>query len=84
MSYTPIGKNPPNKVNRLPNRGVYDAETIYKIVDSALVAHVTFRLPADEDTDDNDWPVRFTLNLSVRGKPMRVLGDHSNDIRAKR
>jgi uncharacterized protein len=31
-----------NKVRRLPERGVYDAATIYAIVDEALICHVGF------------------------------------------
>jgi uncharacterized protein len=31
-----------NKVQRLPARGNYDSETIYKIVDEALICHVGF------------------------------------------
>lgn len=31
-----------NKVKRIPKRGHYDKETIYKILDSAFIAHVGF------------------------------------------
>jgi hypothetical protein len=31
-----------NQVKRLPKRGQYDSETIYKIVDEALICHVGF------------------------------------------
>jgi uncharacterized protein len=33
-----------NKVNRLPQRGYYDKETIFAIVDEALICHVGFVL----------------------------------------
>jgi nitroimidazol reductase NimA-like FMN-containing flavoprotein (pyridoxamine 5'-phosphate oxidase superfamily) len=33
-----------NKVKRLPERGHYDADTIYPIVDAALICHVGFAL----------------------------------------
>ena len=38
-------KHKPNKkvkVNRIPERGFYDSETIYKIVDEALYCHISF------------------------------------------
>jgi hypothetical protein len=33
-----------NRVTRYPKRGVYDSETIYPIIDEALVCHVSFAL----------------------------------------
>lgn len=33
-------KTPRNRVKRLPERAAYDAETIYKILDEALICHV--------------------------------------------
>jgi len=35
-------KNELNKVRRLPERGHYDKETIYSIIDEALICHVGF------------------------------------------
>ncbi len=35
-------KNDRNRVRRLPERGVYDAATIFAIVDEALICHVGF------------------------------------------
>jgi hypothetical protein len=35
-------KTPQNRVRRMPERGHYDAETIYPIVDEALYCHVGF------------------------------------------
>ena len=35
-------KTPLNQVKRLPKRGLYDSDTIYKIVDEALICHVGF------------------------------------------
>jgi hypothetical protein len=35
-------RTPRNRVGRLPDRGRYDRETIYPIVDEALVCHVAF------------------------------------------
>jgi nitroimidazol reductase NimA-like FMN-containing flavoprotein (pyridoxamine 5'-phosphate oxidase superfamily) len=32
------------RVRRIPKRGAYDRETIYKILDEGLVCHVGFRL----------------------------------------
>jgi nitroimidazol reductase NimA-like FMN-containing flavoprotein (pyridoxamine 5'-phosphate oxidase superfamily) len=53
MAYQPTGKNPPNEVHRLKDRGRYDEETIFSILDAGTVGHVTFKLPEE----DNDWPV---------------------------
>jgi nitroimidazol reductase NimA-like FMN-containing flavoprotein (pyridoxamine 5'-phosphate oxidase superfamily) len=38
-----------NKVNRLPERGHYDKQTIYPIIDEALICHVGFT--------ENDQPI---------------------------
>ncbi len=40
MSDFPTTKR--NTINRLPQRGHYDAETIYSILDEALICHVAF------------------------------------------
>lgn len=40
MSDFPTSKR--NTINRLPQRGHYDAETIYSILDEALICHVAF------------------------------------------
>ena len=45
MSDFPTSKR--NTINRLPQRGHYDAETIYSILDEALICHVAF-------TQDNE------------------------------
>ncbi len=37
---TAFAKTPRNRVKRLPERAAYDAETIYKILDEALICHV--------------------------------------------
>lgn len=37
-----FSKSSLNQVKRLPKRGAYDAETIYKIVDEAFICHVGF------------------------------------------
>ena len=35
-------KDPLNRIRRMPERGAYDRETIYAIVDEALICHVAF------------------------------------------
>ena len=55
MSYEP-DKGTPNAVKRLADRGRYDQETIFSILDQGDVAHCTFQLPADELTEQ-DYPV---------------------------
>ena len=42
MAQNEFPKTSMNKVNRLPQRGQYDKETIYAIVDEALICHVAF------------------------------------------
>lgn len=37
---TPPIKNPRSRIKRLPKRGHYDRETIYRILDEALICHV--------------------------------------------
>jgi nitroimidazol reductase NimA-like FMN-containing flavoprotein (pyridoxamine 5'-phosphate oxidase superfamily) len=36
-------------VRRLPSRGVYDRETIYAILDEALICHVGFAIPGENN-----------------------------------
>jgi len=58
MAFEPTSRKAPNRVNRLPQRGRYDEETVYAAVDKASVCHATFRLPVDADAgeDPDDWP----------------------------
>jgi nitroimidazol reductase NimA-like FMN-containing flavoprotein (pyridoxamine 5'-phosphate oxidase superfamily) len=39
---TQFKKSPKTRINRLPKRGHYDRETIYKILDESLICHVGF------------------------------------------
>jgi uncharacterized protein len=39
---TTFDKTPLNRVRRIPARGFYDADTIYPIIDEALICHVGF------------------------------------------
>lgn len=39
---THFKKTDKNRINRLPQRGYYDRETIYRILDEALICHVGF------------------------------------------
>jgi nitroimidazol reductase NimA-like FMN-containing flavoprotein (pyridoxamine 5'-phosphate oxidase superfamily) len=39
---TEFSKTGKNKIQRLPKRGHYDRETIYQILDEALICHVGF------------------------------------------
>ena len=39
---TDFAKTQKNSINRLPKRGYYDRETIYRILDEALICHVGF------------------------------------------
>lgn len=42
MTQQTFAKTPRNTVKRIPDRGKYDAETIYPILDAALICHVGF------------------------------------------
>jgi len=48
--------SPKNRINRLPKRGHYDRETIYNILDEALICHVGF---ADESGQPFVIPINF-------------------------
>lgn len=59
--YNPATSSSINYVHRLRDRASYDAPTINSILDSGLVAHVGFTLPASIDpaadpTDYEPWP----------------------------
>jgi nitroimidazol reductase NimA-like FMN-containing flavoprotein (pyridoxamine 5'-phosphate oxidase superfamily) len=41
---TPIEQTERTRIRRLPKRGVYDRETIYSILDEALICHVGFAI----------------------------------------
>ncbi len=40
---TRFARTAKNRINRLPKRGHYERETIYRILDEALICHVGFR-----------------------------------------
>lgn len=42
MSHAPFQKSRRNKIVRLPERGHYDRETVYQIIDEGLFCHVGF------------------------------------------
>lgn len=42
MSHASFEKSPLNKVKRLPQRGYYDKETIYGILDSQFICHLSW------------------------------------------
>ncbi|KAK7448461.1 hypothetical protein VKT23_013723 [Stygiomarasmius scandens] len=56
MDYEPSSPSAPNAIHRLKDRGRYDQQTVFSVLDQGTVAHVTFRLPQDPD-DADDWPV---------------------------
>ena len=53
IDFAPASKDAINAVHRLKDRGKYDSETIYSILDEGLVAHVGF----NETDSGDDWPV---------------------------
>ncbi|KAG0207069.1 hypothetical protein BGX28_001612 [Mortierella sp. GBA30] len=53
--YTPNSHKAINQVHRLKDRASYDTESIHKILDSNILAHVGFTLPPGA-ADEDDWP----------------------------
>ncbi|THU94563.1 hypothetical protein K435DRAFT_668251 [Dendrothele bispora CBS 962.96] len=56
MDYEPSSRSAPNAIQRLKDRGRYDQQTVFSVLDQGTVAHVTFKLPQNDD-DVDDWPV---------------------------
>ena len=53
---TKMAKTDRNRIKRLPNRGHYDPETIYRILDEALICHVGFAV--------NEQPYVIPINFA--------------------
>jgi len=70
---TEFEKTEQNRIKRLPNRGRYDRETIYQILDEALICHVAFI----EDNQPFVVPINFARvgdTVVMHGaKPSRLL-----------
>jgi nitroimidazol reductase NimA-like FMN-containing flavoprotein (pyridoxamine 5'-phosphate oxidase superfamily) len=71
-------KTPRTTVNRLPQRGFYDRETIYRILDEGLVCHVGFSVdgqPYVIPTAYARWDDRLILHGSTASRMFRRLGE---------
>ncbi|KAI0094881.1 hypothetical protein BDY19DRAFT_48794 [Irpex rosettiformis] len=57
-TFQPSSSKAPNAVQRLKDRARYDEQTVYDILDTGLVAHVSFSTHRDDDDhiDDDEWP----------------------------
>ena len=69
---TQFPKTERNRVRRLPQRGYYDAETIYKILDEALICHVGFV--------DNNEPFVIPINFARMDDTIVLHGSKSSRL----
>ncbi|KAF9980105.1 hypothetical protein BGZ75_008816 [Mortierella antarctica] len=53
--YTPTSHKAINHVHRAKDRASYDSESVFKILDNNMLAHVGFTLPPGV-TEEDDWP----------------------------
>ncbi len=63
---TEFPKTDQNRINRLPRRGYYDRETIYRILDEALICHVGFV--------ENQQPYVIPINFARMGDAIVLHG----------
>ena len=63
---TQFSKTKKNRINRLPKRGYYDRETIYRILDEALICHVGFA--------EGDQPFVIPINFARVGDTIVLHG----------
>jgi len=63
---TSFSKTDKNRIKRLPKRGYYDRETIYKILDEALICHVGFV--------ENNQPYIIPINFARVGDAIILHG----------
>lgn len=63
---TQFAKTEKNRIKRLPKRGHYDSETIYKILDEALICHVGFV--------ENKVPFVIPINFARMGDEIVLHG----------
>ena len=63
---TEFPKTDQNRINRLPRRGYYDRETIYRILDEALICHVGFV--------ENQQPYVIPINFARLGDAIVLHG----------
>ncbi len=63
---TQFSKTEKNRIKRLPKRGHYDSETIYKILDEALICHVGFV--------ENKIPFVIPINFARMGDEIVLHG----------
>ncbi|MGI9667518.1 MAG: pyridoxamine 5'-phosphate oxidase family protein [Acidimicrobiia bacterium] len=63
-------KTPRSEVRRLPERGAYDSETIHRILDEAMICHISF------STDDG--PVVIPTIHARVGNTLYLHGSHAS------
>ena len=66
----PDSKSPRTEIRRLPERGIYDDESIYAILDEALICHLGF-------TTDRGAVVIPTMHARV-GDTLYLHGSHAS------
>ena len=67
-----FARNTQNRVRRMPERGAYDRETIYAIIDEALICHVSFV--------QDDQPFIIPINHGRDGDSILLHGSRNSRL----
>ena len=75
-TFQPSSPNAPNAVHRLKDRARYDEQTVHSILDTGLVAHVSFSTPRDYDDpiDQDEWPTVIPMAYARIGDEIFLHG----------
>lgn len=75
-TFAPSSSKAPNAVQRLKDRARYDEETVYGILDTGLVAHVSFSTPRnyDDPIDEDEWPTVIPMAYARIGDEIFLHG----------
>jgi hypothetical protein len=73
-SHAPIHQTGKNRIKRFPQRGHYDQETIYRILDEALICHIGFV--------EKGHPFVIPINFARQELPLSPIRDglQSKDV----
>jgi uncharacterized protein len=72
------------QIKRLPKRGVYDREAVYRILDEALICHVGFAVPGETEEHSQPYVIptgygrvgdRLYIHGSAASRMLRTLGE---------
>ncbi|KAL1924956.1 uncharacterized protein VTP21DRAFT_4610 [Calcarisporiella thermophila] len=64
--FTPQSYTALNRVGRHAERGHYDRETVYRLLDGGKIAHVAFSLPrkSPHSEEEEDWPFAMPMTYA--------------------